>query len=210
MMFFKTRVLLWPVLLMFSIAIALVVVAPFALRSIPEGYGIDDDERNIQVVKSIEREEQVVLVSLGIEGIDEKRQNGNFYGAFIPGTERAKFIRYGFDAKLGIDGRDVLIEQTGDDSFRITIPEFIFIGYDDFEYEIAADSNGILSWTTPEIDESEMVNNIMDDELKSSHVASNKALLIDQAKTFYLGIIESVDEDVDVTFVFADGIGDAE
>lgn len=205
MRFFTKRVLLWPVLLLVGFLAAAGVLGALYLPSLPSLFGADTDERNTQVVKSITREEEVVLVGLGIEGIDEKRQNGNFYGMLVPGTERAKFLRYSFEAKLGIDGSDVKIEQTGEDSFVVTIPEFIFIGYDNFRYDVAVDDNGLLSWTTPEIEESEMVNNIMSDELKSSHLANNEELLMDQARDFYTGIIKSVDADVKVKFVFAGG-----
>lgn len=204
MRFFTKRVLLWPIVLLVAFLAAAGVLGALYLPSLPSLFSADTDERNTQVVKTITREEEVVLVGLGIEGIDEKRQNGNFYGMFVPGTERAKFLRYSFEAKLGIDGGDVKIEQTGEDSFLVTIPEFIFIGYDNFQYDVAVDNNGLLSWTTPEIEESEMVDNIMSDELKSSYLANNKELLMDQARDFYMGIIKSVDADVEVTFVFQD------
>ncbi|MBC6493545.1 hypothetical protein [Microbacterium sp. 4-7] len=205
MSFLKTRVLLWPVLLLIALCAAIGVLGVTLAGSIPSMFSAESDERNTQVVQAVTREEQIVLVGLGIEGIAEKKQNETFFGIFVPGTDRAKFLRYSLEAKLGIDGKDVLIEETGENSFRVTIPEFIFIGSDDFEYEVAVDKDGPLSWTTPGIEESEMVNNIMNDEFEASHLESNRELLMDQARSFYGGIIKSIDDDTEVEFRFEGG-----
>ncbi|WP_455904049.1 hypothetical protein [Microbacterium sp.] len=202
MSFLKTRVLLWPVLLLVALCAAIGVLGVTFATSIPSMFSAESEERNTQVVQAVTREEQIVLVGLGIEGIDEKKQNGNFFGIFVPGTDRAKFLRYSLEAKLGIDGKQVIIEETGEDSFRVTIPEFIFIGYNNFEYEVAVDKDGPLSWTTPGIEESEMVNNIMNDEFEASHLENNRELLMDQARSFYGGIIKSIDDDIEVEFRF--------
>lgn len=208
----RTRVLLWPVLAAVAAVVVVVVgvlvflVATNAL-SIRAPFGSTSEESSTQVIESVVREEQVVLLSLGIEGIDEKRQNGTFLGLSIPGTERAVFIRYGFDAKLGIEGKDVKIEQRGEDSYLVTVPEFIFIGLEDPSYELAVESNGLLSWTTPEIDTLEIVNDLVDDEAKLEYLESEEDILKDQARAFYTGIISSVDPDADVEFKFESDAG---
>lgn len=207
MNFFKAKVLLWPLLLMMVLALGAGVLVAMYAASWASPFGLASDERNSQVVKSITKEEQVVLLGLGIEGIDEKRQNGTFFGVPVPGSERATFLRYSFDAKLGIEGKDVEIDQRGENSFLVTVPEFIFVGIDNHDYDVAVESNGILSWTTAEIDELEMVNNVLNDEVKAAHIESNIDALKDQARRFYSGIIESIDPDVDLEFQFGDKIG---
>ena len=120
----------------------------------------------------------------------------------VPGSGRASFIQYGFNAKLGIDGQEVKIKQTAEDAFLVSIPEFIFIGHDDVNFKAAAVNNDILSWTTPEIDTVEMINNVLNDETKQQYIDSNEEVLRDQAKAFYTGIITSIDSTIVVNFEF--------
>lgn len=169
--------------------------------------GIDSETRSTQLVKSITREEQVVLLSLGIQGIEKKSESGKFFaGTFFetgnPGGERTKFIQYTFKAKLGIEGKDVTVEQTGEGEIIVSIPEFIFIGNSDPDFELVAEKNGALSWATAEIDSLDMVNSILSTDNQKHFVDENVEILEDQARAFYRGIITSIDPTVDVTFEF--------
>lgn len=206
MRFFKTRVRLWPVLLVvFVVAIAVVGASLTAASngfSLANPFGAATEEKDTQVIKFTTPEDDVVLVGLRIEGIDEKRQNGTFLGAVIPGSERAVFVRYGFDAKLGIDGAEVKIEPLGENRYRVTIPDFIFIGFDDPEYELAVETNGILSWTTPEIDTLGMVSDLVDDEAQAEYLKSERGGLEERAEDFYTSIISSVDPAATLEFKF--------
>jgi hypothetical protein len=82
-------------------------------------------------------------------------------------------------------------------------PEFVFIGHDDEDFQLVTENNGALSWLTPEIDQFELVNTILNDEAKDEYIKSNEELLRDQARDFYGGIVTSVDPDVEVQFRFA-------
>lgn len=157
---------------------------------------------NTQVIKSVNRMEQVVLLGLGIEGLKDKSDHFAVNGFAVPGTERATFLQYGFTAKLGIEGKDVRIEQTGEGKFRVTIPEFIFIGHDQATFKLATEKNGALSFVTPEIDEVEMINEILNDKEKAKYIESNESMLRDQATAFYKGIITGVDPNVELEFKF--------
>lgn len=204
MLFFSKRVLLWPIVL-----IIIVLVAVGALAMLPAGLGIfafgaQSESRDTQIINSVKRQEQVVLLSLGIQGIKEEKQSAKrFLGMEIPGSERAKFIQYAFNAKLGIDGKDVRIVQTGEGKYLVSIPEFIFIGHDDESFKLATEDNGALSWMTPKIDAVEMINDILNDDAEDQYIDSNEAILRDQAMSFYKGIITSVDPTVDVEFEFS-------
>ncbi len=120
----------------------------------------------------------------------------------IPGSDRVSFLKYEFEAKLGIDGQEVKIRQTGEDAFLVSIPEFIFIGHDNESFKVAAESNDALSWTTPKIDTVKMINKVLDDDAKEQYIDSNEAILRDQAKAFYTGIITSIDSTIVVEFEF--------
>lgn len=165
-------------------------------------FGSQTASSNTQIVKSVTREEQVVLLSLGIEGISQKNTKGEILGIEIPGSERALFLRYSFTAKLGLEGKDVTIEETGENQFLVSIPGFIFIGHDDPTFEMAAQQDGVLSWTTPEIDTIDMINEILSDEAMDQYLQDHEDLLRDQAKAFYGNIINSIDPTVVVTFEF--------
>ncbi|GAA1725917.1 hypothetical protein [Microbacterium paludicola] len=204
------RVLRW---VLGAVVVFLAVLGSLALlgamKVIPEIalFGNESEERNAQVLTAVSREEQVVLLSLGIEGIDEKTDRTTFLGVDIPGSERATFVQYSFSAKLGIEGGDVRIDETGEGEYRITVPEFVFIGHDDEHFELITERNGALSWITPEIDELEMVRGILSDDVKAQYVADNEALLREQTESFYRRIVTGIDPEIELTFVFEDSAG---
>ena len=160
------------------------------------------ETRNTQVINSLKREQQVVLLSLGIQGISERTENSVFMGIDVPGTQKVTFIEYSFNAKLGIEGKDVEIVPVGDNGFMIFIPEFIFIGHSGTKFRVAAEKNGALSWMTPEIDTAEMINTILDDDAQQQYIETNREILQEQALAFYTGIIKGVAPDADVRLEF--------
>ncbi|UZN03583.1 hypothetical protein [Cellulomonas sp. S1-8] len=165
-------------------------------------FGSGSEERDTRVVSSITREEQVVLLSLGIEGIAEQTERGSFLGMDVPGSGRSSFVQYGFNAKLGIEGGDVRIVQTGEDELLISIPEFIFIGHDDESFRTVVEDNGVLSWVTPEIDVVEMINTILDEDAQGEYVEENTEILEDQARVFYTSIVAGIDPTITLSFEF--------
>lgn len=186
------------------VAGVLVGVVAVKLISVPQPFGIASDSRNTQIVKSIERKEEVALVSLGIQGIKEKNQKGEFFGFGIPGSNRAAFIQYNFTAKLGIDGKSVTITPSGANKFLITVPRFIFIGHDNVTFRLAAEDGGVLSWITPKIDNVDMINTILNDDARGQYIAQNNELLRDQTQVFYSSIIRGIDPTITLEFKFSD------
>ena len=181
------------------------ILALWAANAFPQltPFGTETTKKDTQVINAVTRVQQVALVSLAIEGINEDRTNSQLFGIDVPGSDRVSFIRYSFDAKLGLDGKDVVITQTGEHSFEIELPAFIFIGHDDVGFEVAAESNGVLSWVTAEIDPLEIVNEVLDDDAQVQYLAKNSELLKEQAESFYRSLVVSVDPAATVTFVFA-------
>ena len=197
----KKDLILWPALVIIGAVLAagtfLVVKPPLG-----EWVGTTTD-KNTQVVNAITRSQEIALVTLGIEGIRERKtENGQFLFLSIPNS-RAAFLRYSFDAKLGIDASEVTIDEQPDGSFLVSIPAFIVIGLNNQNIEVAAESNDVLSWTTPEIDKVAMVNDVFGDELQAEYLARNEELLRDQARVFYTNIAAAIDPEANLKFEFA-------
>lgn len=167
-------------------------------------FGTNSESRSSQVVQSLERHEEIVLLSLGIQGIAEEREQRTVFGANIPGTGRTLFLQYGFRAKLGLDGEDVRFEAKGEDTILIRVPEFIFIGHDDITFKTALEDNGILSWVTPDIDQPALISRLLTPQHISEHVETNRDILEMQTEMFYEGIIHAVDPEITVLFDFTD------
>ncbi|MGP6178557.1 hypothetical protein ACTU6U_14795 [Microbacterium sp. A196] len=196
----KKNLILWPALVIVG---ALLAAGALFIVKPPLGNWIGGTtDKNTQIVNAITRTQEVALVTLGIEGIRERKtEAGQFLFLSIPNS-RAAFLRYSFDAKLGIDAKDVKIDEQPNGSFVVTIPSFIVIGLDNQNVETAAESTDVLSWTTPEIDKVAMVNDVFGDELQAEYLAKNADLLKDQARMFYTNIITAIDPDVTLEFEF--------
>lgn len=162
------------------------------------------ESRSTQIIQAVTREEQVVLLGLGIQGIDVKKAHSKtWWGEVLPGSERKMLLQYSFTAKIGIEGNDVDIVKVAEDHFIVSIPEFVFIGHDDEHFESAIESNGVLSWVTEEIDPITAVNNILGDENKQEYLEQHAESLQEQARAFYEGLVLSIDPGVVVEFEFA-------
>lgn len=190
------------------LGISLLAVGVFAALWLTSVFsGPNSETRNTQLVKSITREEQVVLLSLGIEGISEKNDpQTKLFGLFdIPGSERATFVKYSFDAKLGIEGKNVVIKQIGEDEFLVSVPEFIFVGYNNPDLEFIVEKNGVLSFVTPKADAYKASADILsldDLDVQKKYIDKYQETLRDQAEVFYSRIITSIDPTIVVRFEF--------
>ncbi len=165
--------------------------------------GIDSSTQDSQVIQAIERTQEVSLMSLGIQGILQKEQSSTVFGQSIPGTGERVLIVYKFTAKLGVDGEQVQVEETGEDAYTVTVPDFTFIGTQEPTFEVPVEDGGILRFVTPDIDQLELVNEILSDDGKQEYIDSNLDLLQDQTRVFYDSLITSVVPDAEVTYEFA-------
>lgn len=186
----------------FLLVLVLVGAAAVAGVLIGRFFGATE-ERDTQVLRSITREQQVILLTAGITEIKEERENQSFFELFdIPGSERVMFVRYEVDAKFGIEGDDVAVARTGENAFRVTMPEFIYLGYANPRFETATEANGLLSWTTPAIDKFSFVEEELSDEAVVTHIEGFRPVLEEQARAFYTNIITSIAPDAAIEFVF--------
>lgn len=164
--------------------------------------GISSESHDSQVIQAIERTQEVSLLSLGVQGIKEETRSREVFGTSIPGTGETVFLQYNFTAKLGIDGAKVNVTKTSEDAYRISIPEFTFIGYEKPTFKVAVEDSSVLSWATPDIDKVDMVTEILNDDARQEYIASNEDLLKEQTAVFYDRLITSIDPGVETTYEF--------
>ncbi|WP_420174392.1 hypothetical protein [Luteococcus sp. OSA5] len=183
-----------------ALLVGLVVGRGVPAQLWPSIFGQSESPSTTEVVEAVRTEEQVVLVSLGVQGIASDQVQRSIRGIEIPGTERVQFVQYSYRAKLGLDGSRVGITQKGEKSYEITLPEFIFIGHDEAKFSTAVEKNGVLSWSTPKIDTAKIVEDVLDGQAKQEQVEANRELLEQQAETFYSGIVKAVEPEAQITF----------
>lgn len=165
--------------------------------------GIKSESHDSQVIQAIERTQEVSLLSLGIQGIKQEDKCAEAFGKCIPGTGETVFLQYNFTAKLGIDGAEVAVTKTGKDAYQISVPKFISIGFDQPTFKVAVEDGGVLSWVTPDIDTTEVVNEILNDDARQTYITTNEDFLKDQTKVFYDSLITSIDPAAKTTFEFS-------
>lgn len=168
----------------------------------PPKSGTISETTRSELIQSVTREEQVVLVSLGIQGISTKKDISVIFGADVPWSDRTSFLQYSFSAKLGIEGKGIDVRKIGEKRFLVSIPKFIFIGHDNEKFLLIAENNGILSFVTPEIDKVDMINKILNSDAKDKYIAANEEILQDQAKAYYSSLILSIDPSLKLEFEF--------
>lgn len=196
----KVSTTLIAVVVLLSLACAALGV--YAVRQSGDIYSAPVESKNTQVINAVQREEQIVLLSLGIQGLAEKSSAGEVFGVRVPWTDRTQFVQYSYKAKLGIEGKDVRVTETGEHAYTVEVPQFIFIGHTDEEFKTAVEDNGVLSWTTQPLDAASTVSDVLSSDKKREDINDNRELLQDQARSFYEGIIRGVDPEAHVTLEF--------
>ena len=151
----------WAIRLVVLFAAILLAVAGFTMvkdKGLLSLFGIDSEGEDTQVIQAVTRTQEVSLLSLAVQGLSQQKENADVLGIDVPGTGKVVIVKYDFNAKLGIDGEKVSVNKSGENTYAITIPEFMVIGYSEPNFEVAVDDGGILGWVSPDIDKFEMVN----------------------------------------------------
>lgn len=201
----KTIIVVLSIVVVFAVGLG---VGAFAVGKYFPGHSPGEtavEKSDTQVLQAVEREQQVVLLSLGIQGIRESRTSQQLFGVDIPGSGRLSLMQYTFTAKLGLEGGAVKVRELKQGGYLVTVPEFVFIGHDKPKFEIPIEKNGVLSWVTPEIEDVQVINEILDDEGQTRYIKEHMAVLEQQAAAFYSNIIHAIEPDAVIEFVFADG-----
>lgn len=167
----------------------------------PATHTVKTDKDSL-TVKSLSKEKQIVLVNLGLSEILNEEKSSQLFGKNIVGTSRKKFIQASFDAKLGLDGKDVDIAKDGKNSYLITVPKFIFIGYNNPNFKLMDEHNGVFSSFTSDINESDMINKVLNGKSKKKYLTKYNDLLRQSTKEFYRGIVQNTNPDAKLSFKF--------
>lgn len=155
-----------------------------------------------QTITYLKKNKEIALVTLGITDIIDETNSQKIFGQEIPWSDKQTFIKATFEAKLGIDGKDVIIEKVNNNEYKITIPKFIFIGYDQPKIEHVVDNNGVLSFVTEDVNQAQMVNKMFSEENKEKYVNQYTDLLKESTEEFYNNLLPEFDKDVKLTFVY--------
>lgn len=193
---------LWPVALIAVVVIALGLLAWTGAFAKVLHRSSASEFKDTQVITAIERQEEVALLRLGIQGVTEESANFKVNDWQLPGSAKATLIQHTFNAKLGIGGEEVTVEQDGSNTYRVNIPEFTFIGHDDVDFKLITENNGALSRLTPEVEQTEMVNEVFNEDAQQQYLDSNEDILKDQAEHFYRSIITGILPEANVEFDF--------
>lgn len=203
------RTPIWAKILLVVVILAVIAGAALASFTVGKMFGATES-RDTQVIRSIKGEEQVILVTAGMTDVQEEREDGLDFAIgdwdlfTLPGSERSVLVRYEYDAKFGIEGKDVKITQTGDDAYVITIPKFIYLGYANPDLSVADEKNGLLSWATPEIDTTDVFEELLSEQAVEQHIDGFRPVLEEQAKQFYSKIVTAIDPAITLEFQFTE------
>ena len=168
----------------------------------PVAQTVKKDQETL-TIKSLTKEKQVVLVNLGMSEVFNEEKSSQLFGKNIVGTNRKKFMQATFDAKLGINGKEVDITSNGKDSYVIKVPKFIFIGYNNPNFKLLDEHNGVFSSFTSDISETDMINKVLNDKSKQKYVEKYDDLLKKATKEFYRELAHSIDPDAKLSFKFS-------
>lgn len=203
------RTPIWAKILLTVVILAVIAGSALVSFNVGKFFGATES-RDTQVIRSIEGEEQVILVTAGMTDVQEEREDGLKFAIgdwdffTLPGSDRSVLVRYEYDAKFGIEGKDVKISQSDDGSYLITIPKFVYLGYANPDLSVANEKNGLLSWTTPEIDTTEIFEELLSEQAVEQHIDGVRPVLEEQAKVFYSKIVEAIDPTITLAFAFTE------
>lgn len=193
---FKIKNLAW------ILALIAVLGAGFyflGLSSIPKY-----SSKSYQMVKQIEKVEETVLLNARIQRIESREEATRIWGVKIPGSEKKALIILNFTAKFGIK-EPAKIHQKGEHRYEVTIPQYKVIGFEFAEedyYQLYDVKKGLLSSSTEDPNTGEMVANSLSNKEQSKYLKDYKNLLNESAESYYRNLIQAIDPEATVRFVF--------
>lgn len=157
---------------------------------------------NSEIIHAVQRREEIVLLSTSTQGLYTTQNTAKLFNWGVPGSQKTSILQYKFTAKLGLDGKDVKVEEVAPGQFKLIIPPYKFIGFSDPEFKTVHQHGEVLSFATADIDTAEGINAVLNEEKRAEHIQLNLDLLKDQTKNFYEGIIHAVDPEAELEFEF--------
>lgn len=157
---------------------------------------------NSEIIHAVQRREEIVLLSTSTQGLYTTQNTAKLFKWGVPGSQKTSILQYKFTAKLGLDGKDVKVEEVAPGQFKLIIPPYKFIGFSDPEFKTVHQHGEVLSFATADIDTAEGINAVLNEEKRAEHIQLNLDLLKDQTKNFYEGIIHAVAPEAELEFEF--------
>lgn len=155
-----------------------------------------------EVIHAVQRREEIVLLSTATQGLHTTQNTAKLFKWGVPGSQKTNILQYKFTAKLGIDGKEVAVEELAPDHFKLIIPPFKFIGFSEPEFKTVHQHGEVLSFVTADIDVAEGINEVLNEEKRNEHIQLNLELLKDQTESFYGDLIHSIDPEAQLEFEF--------
>lgn len=155
-----------------------------------------------EVIHAVQRREEIVLLSTATQGLHTTQNTAKLFKWGVPGSQKTNVLQYKFTAKLGIDGKEVAVEELAPDHFKLIIPPFKFIGFSEPEFKTVHQHGEVLSFVTADIDTAEGINEVLNEEKRNEHIQLNLELLKDQTESFYGDLIHSIDPEAQLEFEF--------
>lgn len=209
MRFFSKPVPLWSHFAVFGVVVLVVgalaggyLAGIFTPPWLVAALGSQSVIKNEQVVTSMEKKEQTVLLELGVKGVSEAEGIPPAVLKDFPLLKKARYMIYSGKVKLGVDS--VLVKATGDHTFTVSVPEFIWIS-DDVNVDRVISSDGLLSAFTAQKSEIEQINNLVSSADRADYLEQNRQTLRDQAEFVFTKYAKSIDPEATLKFVYADG-----
>lgn len=155
-----------------------------------------------EVIHAVQRRQEIVLLSTSTQGLHTTQNSAKLFKWGVPGSQKLNILQYKFTAKLGIDGKEVKIEEIAPTHFRLTIPPFKFIGFSEPEFKTVHQHGQALSFATADIDVAEGINEVLNEERRKEHIQLNLDLLKGQTETFYGDLIHAINPEAKLEFEF--------
>ncbi len=197
--FFRIKVYLWVVLTILSAGLAM------------WGYGYlsgaAERQHEIKVSTAIEHIEQVnevVFLNTAVQKIITAKNYTTIFGQEVPFSEKSALLIVKYKAKFGIKS-PVRIESSGENSYRITVPDFQVIGLalDEQEPYIIYDKSGdILSFTTEEIDTGQLITDEFKSAEQQNFLTQYEEDIQESARNYYQSLFKAISPDIQVQLVF--------
>ncbi|MET3557356.1 hypothetical protein ABID29_000465 [Streptococcus rupicaprae] len=154
-------------------------------------------------VKYLEQVQEVVLLNVGLQRVESKKENTKipWTKIGIPASEKRALIVLDYDAKMGIK-KPVTIKKTGEHDILVKVPKFEAIGVQFHDYKLYDDSGDLLSFATKKIDTGDLATSRLSNKAQKEYLEHYQEQLQQSADNYYKSIITAINPEFNVTVEF--------
>lgn len=192
-----------------KIAILCIIVALATILGYQhfQGEKLDNVKSSVSTqISSIERVNEVVFLSTGVEKIVSAKNSSSIFGNIVPFSEKTVLLIVRYHAKFGIK-EPVSIKELGNKSYEVKVPQFktIGIGLNKENAVEEYDKSGeLLSFQTKEIDIGKLVSKELSSTEQENILKTNMSYIKDSARIYYESIFKAIDPENQVKVVFTE------